>query len=130
MMRILRLVLLATEVEGVRLRRAARRAATRAMLGAIAVLFAGGGVLLLQVAGIAWLSARLGLPLAAAIVAAVDLVLAIGFMLAAAGERRDPMAAEMQELRQKVRGEIAASAGRTALFGDVLLRILKSVLAR
>src|SRR5271165_6937839 len=74
-MRTLRLVRIAAEAEGLRLRYSARRAVIRAVLGLIALSFLFGALVFCHIAAWYWLRMSFDRPAAALIIAGVELVL-------------------------------------------------------
>ena len=97
-MRVIRMLSVAAQAEGIALRRDLRNTARQAAWGALAVLFAAAAVVTAHVAVVAQLAPDLGLAAAAGIVAAGDLVIA-GILVMLARHRDDPVAEEARALR-------------------------------
>ena len=121
-MRALRLARLAAEAEGLRIRLMLRRTVTQAVLAVVALVFL---ILAVAFANIAvWFWLRLGFgwtqPVAGAVMAAVDLLLAA--VLAAVAARSRPGRAEREALA--VRRHALENASRTALRFDLPTRLL------
>ncbi len=101
-----RLARIAVEAEKLRWQRRARRLAVRAVLGAIAGCFAVAALITLHVLG--YIALRLDFPplAAAAIVLAVDVVLATIFGIVALRDGPDAIEREALEVRQKAVAQI------------------------
>lgn len=120
-MRLIQLLRLAAQAEGLRWRRMGRGYATQAALGAAAAVFALLLLLMLQVAGYAALArSGQGPVYAALIVAAVDLVLAgiLGFM--AARYSGDHVALEAQRVRDEALRQVGDTTARAAMLAPLL----------
>src|SRR6478752_3012672 len=97
----LRLARIAAEAEGLRLRFVAKRIATRAMLGFIALIFLLGTVTFCHVAAWYWLRQSWQGPQAALILAGADLVLAAILGLLAARSAPGRIELEALAVRQR-----------------------------
>lgn len=98
-MRLLQMLGVAAQAEGIRLRREVGGTARRAGWMAGAALFGAAAVATAHIAAIAQLTPEHGMPVAAGIVAAVDLAIA-GALALMARRRRDPIAEEARMLRE------------------------------
>jgi hypothetical protein len=112
-MRLLSLLGLAAQAEGLRLRRTAGTAARRGAWLAAAGLFGVAAIGLVHVAAIAGLAPRLGLALACGIVALADLAMA-GILALFGRRRHDPVAEEALALRRMMLSAAARSPMREA----------------
>ncbi|BDG74801.1 hypothetical protein [Roseomonas fluvialis] len=110
-MRLLGLLGVAAQAEGLRLRRNMGSVTRRAGWMAGAALFGVVGIGFAHVAALAWLEPRYGLAGAAGIVALGDVALA-GILALASRRRRDPVAEEALALRRTM---LAAAAARNPM---------------
>lgn len=106
-MRVLQMLDVAAQAEGVRLRREAGGLARRAGWIAVAGVFGTAAMVTLHVAIVAHLTPDHGLAIAAGIVALGDLVLA-GIFAVLARPRVDPVAEEARALRQTMLAAVGA----------------------
>ncbi len=116
-MRTTRLARLAAEAEILLIRREIRTAIRRAIYGAAAAVFALGALALLHVVGYEALRqyARLPQVVSAGIVLAVDVVIAVVFLLLANGAMADPVAVEARLLRDQSLAQIKDTLTMAAL---------------
>jgi hypothetical protein len=123
--RSVRLVRVAAEAEGVRLRGFASRIVTRAILGLIALLFGLGAVVFAHLAAWHWL--RTGLdqtfPAAAGILGGGDLLVAV--ILGVMATRTTPSRVEVEAL--DVRRKAVQAIGDTLSLGRLVIPILRIV---
>jgi hypothetical protein len=126
-MRIARLISLALQAEGIRLQRVVQRAAIRGTLAAAALLFVAASLALLDLAAVSWLVRRNPLPLAAAIVGGVNLLVAALLLVAASRRPSRRSDAELAALRARIRTELLASVGRTAMLTEFLVQLMRSL---
>jgi hypothetical protein len=98
-MRLLQMLSVAAQAEGIVLRREMRGAVRQAIWVAVAFLFGTAAVVTAHVAAVAQLLPAYGMAAAAAIVAACDVVIA-GLLLLLARRRVDPVAEEARVLRE------------------------------
>jgi len=103
-MRALRLLAVAAEAEGLRLRREASLMARASVFFAAAAVFGVGLLVMLHVAAFHWLEPAWGPALAALLVAAGDLVLALVFVLVGR-PREDAVASEALAMRRAALAE-------------------------
>jgi hypothetical protein len=128
-MRPLRLARIAAEAEGLRLRYAAKRAATRAIIGVIALAFLLGAVTFCHFAIWFWLRRSWEPPSAALIMAGGDLVLALAFGLLAA--RSSPSQIEREALEVRKRALESATSGlAVSAIATQLLRLAVNLVRR
>ena len=106
-MRVLQMLDVAAQAEGVRLRREATGLAKRAAWVAIAGVFGTAALATVHVAAVAYLVPDYGLAAAAGMIAAADLVLA-GIFALLARPRPDPVAEEARALRQTMLAAVGA----------------------
>ena len=101
--RVLRLARIAAEAEGLRLRRSARRTAIRAVLGMVALAWILGAVVFVHIALWNWLESRFGWSAlgAAWMLAAIDILIAVGLCLAAAYLGPDKVEVEALAVRTR-----------------------------
>jgi hypothetical protein len=120
-MRALRLVRIAAEAEGLRLRERMRRTATRAAFGIVAMGFFAGAVVFAHVAAWFWLRLAWEAQHAALIVAGADLVVAI--LLALLAARSSPGRVELEALA--VRRRAIDSVASTLAFSALAMQLLR-----
>ncbi|WP_287849537.1 hypothetical protein [Acidiphilium sp.] len=118
MARILRLARIALAAEGLRWRLLLRLRVRQGILIAAALIFFLFALALGHVAAFFWLAPHAGVIAAALALAGLDLVVALGLLLAARGNQR--LAAEAEALRRAALTELRADAPRLLL--DTLLR--------
>ncbi|MBW6398312.1 hypothetical protein KPL78_10665 [Roseomonas sp. HJA6] len=106
-MRVLQMLDVAAQAEGVRLRREATVLVRRAGWIAVAGVFGTAALATAHVAAVAQLVPAFGLAVAAAMIAAADLVLA-GIFAMLARPRPDPVAEEARALRQTMLASVGA----------------------
>lgn len=140
-MRLLQMLSVAAQAEGIVLRREMRGALRRAGWIAAAFLFVAAAVVTAHVAAIAQLAPLYGVAGAAAIVAAADLVIA-GLLAVFARRRIDPVAEEARALRETMMSAatrqdpvreilgLAMQQGATPLFGAVAAEVVAAWLRR
>ena len=120
-MRVVRLARLAAQAEVLRLRRFARRQATRAALGATAAVFLLLCLAWLHVAGYFALLRTGILPLwASLVVAGVDVVIGLFFVVLALRDSPGPVEREALQVRRTAQAQIAEAAAMTAVVGPLL----------
>ena len=122
-MRILRLARVAAEAEGLRLRCAAQRTVTRAVLGAIAFAFFLAALVFLHIALWYWLRQSLDRPAAALIIGGGELVLAAILGLLAARFEAEALAVRRRALESATSG-LAISALATQLL-PLAIRLMR-----
>ena len=125
-MRLISLLRLAAQAEGLRWRRTGRGYAIQGGLGVAAAMFALMLVMMLHLAGFAALARKQGPELAALIVAGVDLVLVALLGWLAARHAEDEVALEAE----RVRDDALRQVGDTATRGLMLLPLLRSQTAK
>ncbi|MBR0652639.1 hypothetical protein GXW78_23480 [Roseomonas terrae] len=113
-MRLFRMLGVAAEAEGIRLRRELRSTALQAGWIAAAAVFGVAAVATAHVAAVAALTGRYGFPTAAGMVAAGDLVVAV-ILLLCSRRRPDPVAEEARLLRQTMMTAVTRSPLQGAL---------------
>ncbi|MBX9701801.1 MAG: phage holin family protein [Acetobacteraceae bacterium] len=120
--RMMRLLRVAAQAEGLRWRRTGRAYAIRAGLGAGALVFALLLVFMLHMALFAWIARGQGPVVAALIVAGLDLVIAgiMGWLAARGGP--DPIAVEAEHVRDDALRQVGDQAARAA----VILPVVRS----
>ena len=140
-MRLLQMLSVAAQAEGIVLRREMRGALHRAGWIAAAFLFVAAAVVMAHVAAIAQLAPLHGMAGAAAIVAAADLVIA-GLLAVFARRRIDPVAEEARALRDTMMSAairrdpvqdmlgLAMQQGATPLIGAVVAEVVAAWLRR
>jgi hypothetical protein len=122
MIRIVRLLRVAAQAEGLRWRRTGRNYAIKAGLAAGAAVFGLLLLMMLHMAAFAWIARGQGPVAAALIIAAADLVIA-GLLGWLAGRRDvDPVAAEAEHVRDDALRQVGDQAARAA----VILPVLRS----
>jgi hypothetical protein len=116
---------IAAEAEGVRLRRFARRIISRAILGAIALLFFLGTIVFAHIAVWYWLRTGLAqsFPAAAGILGGGDLLVAI--ILGVIATRSSPSRVELEALA--VRRQAISAIGGTFTLAGLVIPILRIV---
>ena len=114
-MRMMRLLRLAAQAESLRWRRMGRGYAIQAALGAGAAVFGLMLLAMLHLAAFTWLAEDRNGPVAALIVAAVDLVLAglLGWL--AARGAHDPVAIEAQRVRDDALRQVGDQTAKAAM---------------
>lgn len=112
-MRLFRLLGVAAQAEGLRLRRTAEVTAMRAAWLAAAALFGLVAIALAHAAAVAWLAPDYGLAAAFGLVALADLVVA-GLLALMSRKRRDPVIEEARMLRQTMLAAASTSPLRSA----------------
>jgi len=119
-MRMIRLLRLAAQAEGLRWRRMGRGYAIQAGLAAGAAVFGLMLLLMLHMALFAWIARGQGPVAAALIVAVLDLVLAglLGWLAARRG--RDPIAAEAERVRDDALRQVGDQTARAAMILPVV----------
>ncbi|HEY4172909.1 MAG TPA: hypothetical protein VGM42_07755 [Rhodopila sp.] len=124
-MRPVQLARIAAEAEGVRLRRFARRIISRAILGAIALLFFLGTIVFAHIAVWYWLRTGLAqsFPAAAGILGGGDLLVAI--ILGVIATRSSPSRVELEALA--VRRQAISAIGGTFTLAGLVIPILRIV---
>jgi hypothetical protein len=112
-----RLARLAAEAEILLIRREIKTAIRRAIYGVVAAIFALGALALLHLVGYEALRQYAHLPqvAAAGIVLAVDIVIAVVFLLLANGAMADPVAAEARLIRDQSLAQIKETLTMAAL---------------
>ena len=105
-MRLLQMLGVAAQAEGIRLRRELGGTARRAGWMTAAALFGAAAVATAHVAAVAQLAPAYGMPIAAGIVAAIDLAVA-GALALMARRRIDPVAEEARMLRETMLTAVA-----------------------
>lgn len=118
-MRLYRLLAVAAQAEGLHLRRRAAALARSFAWIAAAAVFGIAALITAHVALAAWLTEQYGLGAAAGIVAGGDLAVAGAFVLVA--RRRDPIAHEARQLRQKM----LTAAGNSIGLRDARVRLFR-----
>jgi hypothetical protein len=126
MLRLVGLLRVAAQAEGLRWRRTGRGYAIQAVLGAIAAVFGLMLVLMLHAAAFAWLAPQQGPVVAALILAAGDLVLGALLGWLAVRRAEDPVAMEAERVRDDALRQVGDSAARAAM----VLPLLRSQSAR
>jgi len=120
-MRGLRLARIAAQAELLRLRRMARRQAVRVALGAIALTFLLACLACVHVAGYFGLRRADIAPVwAVLIVAGVDLLIGLLFLIAAARDSPDPIEREALQVRETAQAQMLEAAAIGAVLGPVL----------
>jgi hypothetical protein len=129
-MRAFRLVRVAAEAEGLRLREMARRTAMRAAFGIVATGFLAGAVAFGHLAAWFWLRITWEAQYAALIVASADLVLAI--LLGRLAARSTPGRIELEALavRRRAIDSVASTLAISALASQLLRLFTNLVLRR
>jgi hypothetical protein len=119
-MRMIRLLRLAAQAEGLRWRRMGRGYAIQAGLAAGAAVFGLMLLMMLHMAAFAWIARGQGPVAAALIVAVLDLVLAglLGWLAARRG--RDPIAAEAERVRDDALRQVGDQTARAAMILPVV----------
>ena len=127
-MRPFRLVRIAAEAEGVRLRGMAARIVTRAVLGLIALLFVVGAIVFAHLAAWYWLRTAIGQPFLAAtgILGGADLLLAIALGFLASRSVPSRVEVEALDVRRKAVEAIGTTLSLTQLVVPIL-RILANL---
>ncbi len=125
-MRLISLLRLAAQAEGLRWRRTGRGYAIQGGLGVAAAMFGLMLLMMLHLAGFAALSRKQGPELAALIVAGVDLLLMALLGWLAARHATDHVAEEAE----RVRDDALRQVGDTATRGLMLLPLLRSQTAK
>lgn len=122
--RVLRLARIAAEAEGLRLRRAARRAAIRGVIGLIALVWLFGVVVFAHIGVWIWLEQSLGWTAlgAAWLLAAIDAAFALGLLLIAVQLGR-PGRAELEALA--VRAQAVEAATSSLAVSAMLVQALR-----
>jgi hypothetical protein len=119
-MRVLELARVAAEAEGLRLRHNARRTAVRAVLGLIALGFLLGAIVLCHIAAWYRLSMSWDEPIAALIIAGVDLLVAAVLALLAMRSSAGRVEAEALALRRRALDHASTSLTLPALVTPLL----------
>jgi len=122
-MRPVRLVRIAAEAEGIRLRRMARRMAFRAAYGVLAAIFLCVALLVGHGALYLWLNRLVGPLHAALIVLAVDVVLVVIFGLLAANSSESQEERDARQVREQAREQLLRSTATFAVL-PTLARLL------
>ncbi len=119
-MRVIRMLSVAAQAEGIALRRDVRNTARQAGWVVLAMLFAAAAVVTAHVAVVAQLAPDLGMAAAAGVVAAGDIIIA-GVLALLARHRVDPVAEEARALRATMLSAVARpDPVRSAL--DIVMR--------
>ena len=119
-MRPLKLVRIAAEAEGLRLRYSARRTAIRVALGLAALCFLMGTIVFGHLAAWFRLSLSWGEPAAALVLAGADLVVAVVLVLVATSSSAGRVEAEALALRKRALDHAASSLTLSALITPLL----------
>src|SRR5918998_6379990 len=119
-MRLIRLLRLAAQAEGLRWRRMGRGYAIQAGLAAGAAVFGLMLLMMLHMAAFAWIARGQGPVAAALIIAAVDLVVAglLGWL--AARHAEDPVAIEAERVRDDALRQVGDQTARAAMILPVV----------
>lgn len=128
-MRTLRLLRVAAEAEGLRLRYMARRTAVRATLGVIALAFLIGAVVFTHIAAWSWLRLTWAELPTALMLAAADIVLAALLALLVARSSPGRVEAEALAVRQRAWESAIGTAALPAILLE-LLRLANRLLSR
>ena len=128
-MRTLRLLRIAAEAEGLRLRRRAGRTVARAVMGLIALGFLAIGLVAAHFAG--WFALRDGAGMAtwaaALVVAGVDLLIALIFMLLAIMSRPRRIELEALQVRQRALDSAVRNLALADLMTPVLIAAIRAM---
>src|ERR1700722_6478953 len=128
-MRTLRLVTIAAEAEGVRLREHLRRTLARALLTVLALGFLAAAVVLAHIAAWYWLRTYWTQPATAGAIGAVDLVIAALLAVLAARLTAGPMEREALAVRRQALAGAVGSPPPAAL-ATRLVRLLVDLVVR
>ncbi len=128
-MRTLRLLRVAAEAEGLRLRHMARRTAVRAALGVIGLAFLIGAVVFAHIAAWYWLRLTWAEWPTALMLAAADIVLAAALALLVARSSPGPIETEALAVRQRAWESATGTAPLPAILLE-LLRLVNHLLSR
>ena len=120
MLRPLRLARIAAEAEGVRLRNLARRTATRAVMGVIALVFLLGALGFFHIALWFWLRRHFQSPATSLIVAGGDLLIALVCGLMAARSSPSRLEREALDVRRRALENATSTAAYSALAAQAL----------
>jgi hypothetical protein len=120
MLRPLRLARIAAEAEGLRLRFVARRTATRAAFGLIALVFSTGALAFFHVAFWFWLRRHFESPASSLIVAGTDLLIALLCGLIAARSSPSRLEREALEVRRRALENATSTLAYSALAAQAL----------
>jgi hypothetical protein len=127
-MRTLRLVRIAAQAEGVRLREQARRSMVRAMLGVVAMVFLAAAVVFAHAAGWYWLR-RYWTELDTALaMAGADIVIAALLLVLAARSSPGRLEREALAVRRQAWDSAAGSVAVSALVMQLLRQVMNAVL--
>ena len=119
-MQALKLVRIAVEAEGLRLRYSARRTAVRVAFGLAALCFLVGAIVFGHLAAWFRLSLSWGEPVAALILAGADVVVAVIFVLVATSSSAGHLEAEALALRRRALDQAASSIALSSLITPLI----------
>ena len=128
-MQSLKLVRIAAEAEGLRLRYSARRTAVRAAFGLAALCFLVGAIVFCHLAAWFRLSLSWGEPVGALILAGADLAVAVVLLLVATSSSAGRLEAEALALRRRALDHAVSSLTLSALI-TLLLPLASRLLKR
>jgi Putative Actinobacterial Holin-X, holin superfamily III len=120
MLRPLRLARIAAEAEGLRLRYMAQRTATRAILGAIALVFLLGALAFFHAAFWFWLRRHFESPATSLIVAGADLLVALLFGLVASRSSPGRLEREALDVRRRALENATSTLAYSTLAAQTL----------